>query len=617
MTDQKQREQNGDWYRQMGRMRSYINKKFIESNPSLVEAMVYFHKTRGRRKNILARACVSLQLYVKYVIFQWHLIDERQKMMNKALYPESRINQGVEIENIEDKLKSSDCVTFDMWGVLFYETLDRQQLLALAEVLEYCIGLSDVQDIRNALSEEQLNHIEEIAADFTLENPTMHDLLTKAVQQGKEVYIYNNSDHTDEFSQKILNICTCDIKLSKKINGLHITNNDMTGNTVQYKNVNMLGEVYRPFCYLNPVTALYNQIVNMKFHGNSVEYPLFYEYGFSYGGILTCGFCQFLHQLVQHEGIDKLLFVARDGDIMEKVYKKYFNDIDTVYLIFSRFASYELIFEDFPEEYIDKNIKPRMARIGTDNSIKKILRECGLEFLEEVLFEEGLSSSDILQQKNFEKLRKLILRHKSDVQENFSQACNAAKEYIVGAMGTSRKVCVVDFGWHGKSIVFLKHLCEKKYGWHGTVVGAMVGASENIVVQNYIRTGLMHIYAFENEYWRSMSTRGGRHMEYKECICLEALFTSASDTLLRYTYDKNGRVDFLYGQKNRNRDIVTQIHKGVLDFSEQFMPLIQKYHLRITERDAYTPIDTAMQNQKYQDKIYQSYYEKPNAINGF
>ena len=176
---------------------------------------------------------------------------------------------------------------------------------------------------------------------------------------------------------------------------------------------------------------------------------------------------------------------------------------------------------------------------------------------------------------------------------------------------------MVDFGWHGKSIVFLKHLCEKKYGWHGTVVGAMVGASENIVVQNYIRTGLMHIYAFENEYWRSMSRRGGRHMEYKECICLEALFTSASDTLLRYTYDKNGRVDFLYGQKNRNRDIVTQIHKGVLDFSEQFMPLIQKYHLRITERDAYTPIDTAMQNQKYQDKIYQSYYEKPNAINGF
>lgn len=599
----------------MGKIRSYINKRFIESNPSLVEAMLDINKKQGRRSNIVARACLVLRLYVKYVIFRTSIIEEKQKKMCRALYPESRANQNVQIKSILHKLSEYDCVTFDMWGVLFYEALDEQQLLALAEVKEYCIGISDVQDAKSILSTDQIMHVENIIIDFALENPAMCNLLGEAVRQGKNVYIYNNSDYPDELVQKILDSHSYNMSLGNK--GLHIANKNVGKDDIKYHSANLMGDVYRPFYYLNAVTALYNQVVNIQFHSQDREYPLFYEYGFSCGGILTCGFCQFLSQLVKQEKIDKLLFVARDGDIMDKVYKKYFHDVDTAYLVFSRFASFELIFADFPEEYIDKSIKPRMDRVGTDNSIKKILQECGLGFLEKTLFEEELSGNEVLQKQSFEKLKRLILRHHSEIQKSFEKTCKAAKEYIMGKIGTSKKVCVVDLGWHGKSIVYLKHLCEKRYGWNGTITGAMIGASENSVVQDYIRTGLMHIYAFENEYWRSMGTRAGKHMGYRECICLEALFSSESETLLRYTYDENGNVVFLYGKRNKNKDIVAQMHKGVLDFSERFMPLIQKYHLRITERDAYTPIDAVMQNRKYQNMIYQRYYEEPNALNGF
>ena len=77
----------------MGNIRAYINKKFIESNLSLVEAMIYMNRTRGRYNNIMARACRVTRLYIKYVIFKHNFIEERQAEMNKALHPESLANQ--------------------------------------------------------------------------------------------------------------------------------------------------------------------------------------------------------------------------------------------------------------------------------------------------------------------------------------------------------------------------------------------------------------------------------------------------------------------------------------------------------------------------------------------
>lgn len=602
----------------MGKFRNYINKKFIESNPVIGEVLSYQNRIYGRRRSVFSRAALDLQLYIKYVLLRRHLLEEQAKNRNKAVYPESQMNQKQELEAIMDRLDQNDTVTFDMWGVLFYEILNEQQLAALAEARLHYIGLSDMENMKKSLSSEQIQCIDDIRLDFIMQNDRMNDLMMSALQHGKKIYVYNNSDYSDQFAQRVLARYSCCAGLTPILQaGMHVTNKICNMTDVMYKDVRIQGERYRPFYHINAVTALYNQIVNIKFHSQDKEYPLFYEYGFAYGGILTCGFCQFLDRLAESEGADKLIFVARDGDIMEKVYKKYFGHIDTSYLVFSRFASYELIFDDFPEEYIDKNIKPRIGRQGADNSVKKILQECGLERLEKYLDEEGISPNEPLHDENYLKIKSLILRHRSDLSEIFAETGNASREYIMGKIGTSKKVCIVDLGWHGKSIVYLKHLCEKCYGWDGEVMGALLGASENDVVQDHIRTGLIHTYAFENEYWRSMGTRVGKRMEYKECICLEALFSSTSSTLLRYTYNADGHISFVYGKKNKNIDKIAQIHEGVLDFVGQFMPLIQKYNLKITERDAYTPVDSVMRNPEYQDLIYRRYYEEPNAMNGF
>ena len=158
---------------------------------------------------------------------------------------------------------------------------------------------------------------------------------------------------------------------------------------------------------------------------------------------------------------------------------------------------------------------------------------------------------------------------------------------------------------------------ERKYAWNGTVIGAQIGASDDRVTQQYIRNGLINSYAFEDAYWRKTGTTNGDIMEEDEIICIEALFSSEAKTLLRYKLSEGDSVDFIYGKENENQEKIREIHKGTLDFCEQFIPFLEKYQLHVTARDAYTPLDSLLQNKGCMKKIIHEYKEESNAIHGF
>ena len=599
----------------IGSVKKYISENLIEKNALLVNEMQRHNQIYGRIENPWKRAIFVAGLYLKYGIIKQDPLYIEQKQREKLHYPEAKAGQAFDQDGFIAKVQSADAVIFDAWDVCFYSPLDKMQLSALAETIILHLGMTDYIDDENIWPE-----CEDILLDFTLKNEFVHQLWDEIKAMGKKVFIKNNSTlYSDDIVTKLMQKYGFDGEIYRLEcdNILFLTQDATDENGFRYINVNLLGNIYRPSRYLNSVTALYNQIVNIQLHNGMKNLGMFYEYGFAYGGILACGFCQYLNRLVKEQDIDLLLFVARDGYILKEIYDKYYKQTDTSYLVFSRFASLELIFEDYPEEYIDKNIKPRMYRKNSDNSIRKIMQECNLEFLENLVEGEGLSLSDSLEMSNYLRFKRFLIRHKDKIQESFKDSAEAAKQYFADSVRDYKKVCVVDLGWHGKSIVYLKHLLEKKYGWHGTVTGAVVGAANDYVTQNYVRRGLVNTYAFENEYWRRTGKQNGEYMTEKEVICIEALFTSEEDTLLRYRLNSNGETEFIYGKKNENRDNIKMIHKGIADFAEKFAPVINKYNLMITPRDAYTPLDNFLQNEKNRDLIYQAYHEVPSAINGF
>lgn len=596
------------------KIRRFFSRNIIEKNPTIIKEMQRYNAIYGRIDKFTSRVVYLIKLYVCYAIGRKNPVKLRYKKNTHLKFPESEVEGQVSRDEFLYLIQTKEIVVFEVFNVMLYELLSERQLISLYETTSGNLGISAWIDECEKWVDTQEYY--ELKKSLTIDDPYIHELWNLAKANEKEVYIINNSSYEDEYVIKLLKEKGYEASLYTGGEACYVREKQGEKNSVTYYNVNAIGEKYRPFHYLNTVTSIYNQIVNMRLHSGMDEKSLFYEYGYTCGGILTCGFCQFLNDLVDREQIDKIVFVARDGDIIKKVYDKYFHKCETAYLVYSRFASYELIFRDFPEEYIDKNIKVRIDRPNSNNSIENVLTECGLESMANIFESKGMCLSDNLDMENYKLLREILLENQREVACIFDESVSAAKTYFLEQIGDARKVCIVDLGWNGKSITYIKHLL-KQYGWDGTVIGAMIGASGGEVTQNYISSKVIYPYAFANDFWRRMGTNNGEVMTEKEVICIEALYSSQEKTLLRYCFDKNGRPAFIWGKENQNVNIINEIQQGIIDFANEFMQIIDKLQLVIQPREAYTPLDCVMQNRKFVNQIFEAYKEEPKAINGF
>lgn len=88
-----------------------------------------------------------------------------------------------------------------------------------------------------------------------------------------------------------------------------------------YQNVNQAGQPFRPKDISPVVSSIYSGIVNTHLHNGLTARSIPYEFGFVYGGLLVTGYCQFIHDYVEKNQIERILFFARDGDVICKAYR--------------------------------------------------------------------------------------------------------------------------------------------------------------------------------------------------------------------------------------------------------------------------------------------------------
>lgn len=605
----------------LSRVNRWFNIHVIEKNPVIVEEMMRYNQTYGRIRDHRTRAKMVAGLYLRYGILHRTPLQEFEKRVCKKPFPESRYSRQTSIAELEVQLEQERVIIFDVWDVLLCAGLSDSQIAALYECEALYPGISEYGGWRfgKEVLPENLLTPYSVIRNVTLDNTAVHKLWDALQEREKQLYFYNNSDYSDEFVLSLLEMHGYRGKIYQdgKEKAVRVVTAASNERNVIYKNMHELGNPYRTYYHYNAVTCLTDRICNLLLHSDEREKSVFYEYGVTCGGILTCGLCQWLNELADRKNIDLFLFVARDGDIMQKIYRRYYAKHDSEYLVFSRFASFELIFADYPEEYLDKNIKPRMARRNCDNSIAAVLRECGLNFLESCLPDENLAATDILDENCYEAFRRFLLSYKEKIEAHFQVSCDAAKAYYTKLCHGHRNVCVVDLGWHGKSIIYLKHFMERKCGMNVQVTGAMAGAATEVIVQDYIRKDIINTYVFEDDKWRSPGSRNGEQMNYQEILCTELLFSSTEATLLRYVLGENRETGFLYGQKNENIHAIREIHRGITDFAGKFADIQRKFGLRVMPRDAYTPLYYTLKNKRLCQWIYENYKEPENAINGF
>lgn len=356
------------------------------------------------------------------------------------------------------------------------------------------------------------------------------------------------------------------------------------------KNVNECGAAYRPADMSKIVGSAYSGVVNGKLHCGLEEYPMLYEYGYAYSGIFALGFCGFIHKISLEQQADKILFLARDGDLLKQIYGKLYPDESTEYFLWSRLAAVKLCFLENTADFIRRFIYHKCNGKFTASELLKQM-ELG------ELSEECPLKNTVITEKNYKELGRFVVERKEKIALIYDEQARGAQKYFSQKLSGSKKVLAVDVGWAGSGGAAIGALC-KKWNLGVEVIGVIGGANDSGSEQpnaseGLLQSGKMYSYCFSqshnrNIYFTHDSAQG--HNAFFEMLL-------GSETASLKGFKANGEPVFSEIEQG-NRETVRLIHKGALDFCDDYVKAFAKYPymLDISGSDAYAPFLSAIKD---------------------
>lgn len=355
------------------------------------------------------------------------------------------------------------------------------------------------------------------------------------------------------------------------------------------RNPNDFGNAFRPLCGSKMVGSAYSGIVNGKLHCGSEVFPLLYEYGYGYSGIFVLGYCNFIRKIFLETGADKILFLARDGELLKRVYDRLYPEDITEYFLWSRLAAAKLCFEENTLDFIRRFVYHKCSGEFTAAEI--------LEQMELGELADGFPQPDIrITDGNYKELAKYIIDNRERVINAYGDQAEGAKKYFSEKLSSCKRVLTVDVGWAGSGGNAIG-LLAKRWGIDVEVIGAVAGTNDSFSEQPdaseaLLQSEKMYSYCFSQRHNRDIylaHDAAAGHNAY-----FELLLGSASPSLKGFSAD--GTPVFSENEKG-NAENTRLIHKGAEDFCSDYVRAFEKYPymLDISGSDAYMPFMAAIQ----------------------
>lgn len=328
----------------------------------------------------------------------------------------------VPVNELVDILSDYDTISFDIFDTMIFRALDQPTDVFLYLETKYNVPnfqslrkeaekdarkkskngevtIADIYDVLenqcNFKASEWISREIQAEKQICFANPYIREVFLKLKEKGKRLIATSDMYLSKDILRDILTqsgydgisqiYVSCDIQKSKasgelysyikkKLNPgriIHIGDNqwsdvkkanEMGWASYYYPNIN--NDRYMYPSYMSAlIGGLYRGLSNAYLKCGFYQYDDYFEYGFLNGGLLVYGYCQWINKLVKDKKIEHILFVARDGYIMEQVYKKYFNEIPSSYVLFSRFSAEQITFERYTKKYIDQTLGNRCKKL--------------------------------------------------------------------------------------------------------------------------------------------------------------------------------------------------------------------------------------------------------------
>lgn len=357
--------------------------------------------------------------------------------------------------------------------------------------------------------------------------------------------------------------------------------------------------------------SFYRGIINNSLHNGLWNENTHYEYGFKAGGILTCGYCDFINKTAYEKNSDLILFCSRDCDIIHKIYNVHYRLFDNEYIYISRLALLNLMPERFMYDIFNRSILKNHELYPRKN-VKTLLSEAGLECLLPYLEESGITPYCHLNKLKTEQLKQFVLSHADIAKANAAEQIKGAKKYFSAIIGEYKSILVVDIGWSGSSITVLRHFVQTYFPEKGIeVFGTLLLADRtkwttinisNGIISPYITSALNDIGIAQRQFDKKSKLENNMYTE--------RMFTSVDSSLEAYGLDENGEVKLVFSEnKPENAEVIMEMQRGIRDFAEIYNKVTAPYKKMcyISPYIAYAPFLSNLRKRNYLKEVYESF----------
>lgn len=493
-----------------------------------------------------------------------------------------------------------------------------------------------LDDIYEVLSEQTgIKKKEAMEAEFALEcefcfaNPYMKQVVSHLKAKGKRIIITSDMYLNTEQIKTLLQTCgyedfvtyyvSCDLRKSKNEGNLydyirsqegtdksyaHVGDNyisdverakDHKFVPFHYVNVNVAGEPFRPYDMSVITGGIYRGLVNSHIHNGLNSYSREYEYGYIYGGLFVTGYCQFIHQYVKEQDIDKILFLARDGDVLSKAYQILYPEESEnwEYVYWSRLAALKLSARYYKYDYFRRFL---YHKVNQNYTLEQIFSSMELtDMLPELCAQKGITQETKLTDKNVEKIKRYLMKYWEAVLEHYKDQLEAGKQYYEKILKGCKSAVAVDIGWAGSGAVTLDYVVNKEWNLNCRITGIVAGTNschnaEPDTSETFLQSGWMASYMYsqrENrDIWKLHDAGKGHNLYW------ELLLDAPMGSFKGFYLDENGQCECRFKEPKADVQKIGEIQNGILDFVKQYGGLREKVGglERIGGRDAYAPV---------------------------
>ena len=367
--------------------------------------------------------------------------------------------------------------------------------------------------------------------------------------------------------------------------------------------------------------SFYRSLIGYKLFNGLSKLNLQYEHGYRVGGILCAGYCQYINKVAAQHKADKILFCARDCDIIYKVYNNSFKKYDTEYINISRYSILNCISELYIHDIINRFIIKFIRLYKNKLTISQILSICGYECINKNLDAYDIDPYSFPASINERHILDFLYSQRDEIIKFNKNTKKAAIKYFSEVIKNYNHIIIVDIGWSGTCITALKTLIHKYINSNCEIHGTLLCTSRNETLKQSIISKEISSYVYSpfNNLDLArfmMPAKASNNLQDKLHLPLEYLFTSTDRTLLKYSIVNNNIAFVKMNNSPLNHTDIRNIQEGIFDFCKDFVKLYSNYidNIDITPYVAFMPLKVAIDHSYYIYSIYKNFLYDPSSV---